>query len=278
MKIRRITSLTALLSFILLITTSIILYIVPPGRVAYWADWRLWGLTKTEWSNIHINLGFLLLLAISLHIYYNWKPIVSYLKNKAKQVKVFTREFNIALAFTIIFILGTYLFIPPFSWVLELSESIKDSAVIKYGEPPYGHAELSSLKTFTSKMGIDLAQSMARLNKTGIKFDSERQTIKEIAKTNTLSPQQLFLAMKPADEPAMTKKMPNIPPAAFGKRSLADICQEYNLNIPTILRGLADENIKVSSDLSIKKIAEQSNMNPIDIYEIVKELSSSALL
>jgi hypothetical protein len=25
--------------------------------VAYWADWRLWGLTKTDCGNIHINLG-----------------------------------------------------------------------------------------------------------------------------------------------------------------------------------------------------------------------------
>ena len=106
MKIRRVTSLTALLSFIFLITTSIILYIVPPGRVAYWADWQLWGLTKTEWSNIHINLGFLLLLSISLHIYYNWKPIISYLKNKAKQVKIFTKEFNVALVLTIILLWG----------------------------------------------------------------------------------------------------------------------------------------------------------------------------
>jgi len=273
MKIRKVTSLTALLSFIFLITTSIILYIVPPGRVAYWADWHLLGLTKTEWSNIHINLGILLLLSISLHIYYNWKPIVSYLQNKAKKIKVFTKEFNVALALTIIFILGTYLFIPPFSLVLELSESIKDDAAVKYGEPPYGHAELSSLKTFTSKIGIDLSENIARLKKAGIIFDSEKQTLKEIAKTNNMSPQQLYLAMKPANEPAVSNKMPNIPPAGFGKRSLADICQEYNINIPNIVRGLADQSIKASSDLSIKKIAEQNNMDPVDVYGIIKNLS-----
>jgi hypothetical protein len=278
MKIRRVTSLTALLSFALLIITGIVLYIVPHGRIAYWADWHLWGLTKTEWNNIHINLGILLLLSISLHIYYNWKTIVSYLKNKAKQVKVFTREFNIALVLTIIFTLGTYLFIPPFSWVLEFSDFIKDSAAVEYGEPPYGHAELSSLKSFTSKIGFDLDQSMVRLKKAGIKFESAGQTLREIARTNRLSPQQLYLAMEPGFEPAGSKKMPNIPPAGLGKRSLADICQEYNFNIPTIMRGLANNNIKASSDLSIKKIAEQNSMKPIDVYEIVKKLSLSASL
>ena len=43
MKIWKITSLTAFLSFIFLLITSIVLYVVPHGRVAYWSDWRLWG-------------------------------------------------------------------------------------------------------------------------------------------------------------------------------------------------------------------------------------------
>ena len=64
MKIKRITSLTALISFILLLLNSIVLYITPHGRIAYWADWRLWGLTKTEWANQHIIIGILFFLAI----------------------------------------------------------------------------------------------------------------------------------------------------------------------------------------------------------------------
>ena len=78
MKLRKITSLTALLAFILMLLTSIILYIVPQGRIAYWSDWRLFGLSKTDWGNLHINLGFLFLIAIGLHVYYNWKPLMAY--------------------------------------------------------------------------------------------------------------------------------------------------------------------------------------------------------
>ena len=48
MRIRKITSLTAGLAFIVMLVTSIILYIVPQGRVAYWADWKLWGLTQNR--------------------------------------------------------------------------------------------------------------------------------------------------------------------------------------------------------------------------------------
>ncbi|MGD8262932.1 MAG: DUF4405 domain-containing protein [Desulfobacterales bacterium] len=49
-------------------------------------------MTKTDWGNIHINLGLLFLIALFVHIYYNWKPLISYLKNKAKQIKVYMSE------------------------------------------------------------------------------------------------------------------------------------------------------------------------------------------
>ena len=167
MKIRKITSLTASLAFILMVLTSIILYIVPQGRVAYWANWRLWGLTKTDWGNIHINLGLLFLIALSLHIYYNWKPLISYLKSKARRIKVLTPEFNFALVITVVFIVGTYFLLPPFSWVMDLNDHFKDVGAAKYGDPPYGHAELSSLKTFSKKMNLDLEKSMVLLKQAG---------------------------------------------------------------------------------------------------------------
>ena len=148
MNIRKVTSMTMLVSFIFLVMTSILLYIVPHGRVAYWSDWHLWGLTKGEWGNLHINLGFLFLFAGLFHIFYNWSPIKSYMKNKSRELRVFTPSFNVALLLSVVVGVGTYLEIPPMSTVINFSESIKDRASEKYGEPLYGHAELSSLKFF----------------------------------------------------------------------------------------------------------------------------------
>ena len=227
MSIRKITSLTAFLSFFTVLLTSVILYIVPHGRVAYWADWRLWSLSKDQWGHIHLNVGFLFLLSLSLHIYYNWKPVVLYLKNEAKQLKVFTKDFNVAFILTIIFIIGTYVGIPPFSTIIKISDNIKESAARKYGEPPYGHAELSSIKTFAKKMDIDLKTTIALLSKSGYKVDNKTQTLKEIAMNNNVSPQQIYLAMTPApDESAMfsgkTQTLPDSPAPGAGNNALAD--------------------------------------------------------
>lgn len=188
-----------MVAFLLMLLTSIILYIVPQGRVAYWADYRRWGLTKTDWGNIHINLGLLFLIALFLQIYYNWKPLISYLKNKAKEIKVFTPEFNIALIVVILFTAGTYFLVPPFSWVMTLNDHFKDTGAEKYGEPPYGHAELSSLKTFTKKMNLDLAKSMELLDKAGYPVENSDITLDTIGRRYNIPPQLIYQTIKPAE-------------------------------------------------------------------------------
>ena len=281
MNIRKTTSLTAGLSFIAMVLTSVILYIVPQGRIAYWSDWRLWGLSKEQWGNIHINTGILFLLALGLHIYYNWTPIKNYLKNKAKNLVIFTKEFNLALVLTLICILGTHFEIPPFSSILSVSESIKDQAAVKYGEPPYGHAELSSLKTFTQKTGLDLDQSLERIKSAGFAVKDGNQTLIEISKINNVPPQQVYLAMKPKGKdpksPVVSAgkaiQLPESPPPGTGNMTLADLCAQFNLNIKTLLRDMSGTGIKADESHTIKKIAEINQTGPMDIYEHIKAAS-----
>lgn len=266
---RKITSLTAFISFLLLALNSIVLYIAPHGRIAYWADWRFWGLTKTEWGNQHVIIGLLFLLAILLHTYYNWKPIVSYLKNRARQVRVFTRNFNVALLLVVVCTLGAYLDLVPFRWVLTFSESIKSEAATNYGEPPYGRAELSSLKDFAKKMGLDIADSLTRLRNAGIQIENEQQTLLDIAKRNNTSPQQLYMRMKPEENPIGGTIFPESPETGFGKRILSDVCRQYGLNVPTVLNVLANEGITAAPDATIKQVAEQNDIAPQDVFAAI---------
>ncbi|MCK4502163.1 MAG: DUF4405 domain-containing protein, partial [Desulfuromonadales bacterium] len=229
MNMRKITSLTALISFVLLMVTSIILYIVPSGRVAYWAGYRLWSLSKEDWGSVHINLGFLLLLAILLHIYYNWTPMISYMKNRSKQLRIFTADFNISLVVTLIVFFGTLAGIPPMSTILNLGNAITDKANLVYGEPPYGHAELSPLADFTDKVKIDLDESLAKLEAAGIKVVSSAQTMEEIAHNNDISPQQIYKAIKAPTNDSVNI-MPEEAPGGTGKRTLAQVCEMYQLD------------------------------------------------
>ena len=276
MKIRRLTSLTASLAFVLMLLTSVILFITPQGRVAYWADWRLWGLTKTDWGNIHINLGLLFLIALSVHIYYNWKPLISYLKNKAKQIKVFTPEFSLALAITLVFIFGAYNLVPPFGWVMSLNEHFKDAGAEKYGEPPYGHAELSSLQTFTKKMKLDLTMSMKLLEKAGYAVEDSNMTLATIGRRYHIPPQLVYETIKPAEiataKKSDSKGLPESPPPGTGKLTLADFCTQYQLNMKLVVRELKKQGIEASEELTLKKIAAKNKTSPSDIYERIKSI------
>jgi hypothetical protein len=238
-------------------------------------------LTKTNWGNIHINLGLLFLIALFLHIYYNWKPLMSYLKDRAKQMKVLTPEFNVALAITVASIVGTYLLVPPFSWVMALNDHLKEAGSEKYGEPPYGHAELSSLSTFANKMGLDVKESLALIKKAGFQVESDQQTLADIGRLNHVPPQKIYLAMKPAAgissiNTGRQQKLPDEPPPGTGNLTLADLCNQYDFNTKIVLEGLKRLDITAREDMEIKKIAAANHVSPLDVYEKIKSVVSAA--
>nr|WP_320191813.1 DUF4405 domain-containing protein [uncultured Desulfobacter sp.] len=275
MKLRKITSLTMLLSFLLLVVTSIVLYVVPEGRVAYWSDWRFMGLTKTLWGDVHINLGVLFLVSGLLHLYYNWKPIVTYMKNKAKELKIFTADFNVALILTLFFTFGTLLHIPPMSTILDFSASFKDAGSQKYGEPPYGHAELSSLKMFAKRTGLDLDVMKQQLQKAGMTFGDESSTLLDIARANHCTPKDVYVAMQPPEDTIQANVFPDQPFPGIGRMRLKDLCTQYNLDTGKIISGLGARQIEAEPDQTIKEIAQSKGMEPQTLFEVIHELVSS---
>jgi hypothetical protein len=269
MKFRKVTSLTAGLAFIMMLVTSVILYIVPQGRIAYWADWRLWGLSKEQWGNIHINTGILFLLALAIHIYYNWTPIMNYLKGKTKRLKIFTKEFNVALAIVLFCILGTQYEIPPFSTILTISESIKDDAALKYGEPPFGHAEEAPFDSLVKKTGLDFKESIARLQEEGIKLDAPNQIFLEIAQKYGMTPQQVFNIINIQPATGEKKEISEVPPPGTGNRSLSQLCQAFQLDCDKITDALSQKGIKVDSTISLKALAAENKQTSIELYDMI---------
>jgi len=274
MKLRKIVSLTASLAFLVMLLTSVLLYIAPQGRVAYWSDWRFWGLDKAQWGNIHMNVGLIFLLTLGLHVYYNWTALISYLRNQSRQLIIATGEFSFALILLIAVIAGTYAELPPLVYVQQVNDFLKESAATKYGEPPYGHAELSSVKTVAARMGLDPGTVLQHLAQSQVRLENENQTILAIARLNNRTPKQIYDAMLATtkDSPPSLQPMPNQPPAGFGKQSLTHVAAQYGLNIDEILAKLEARAIQAARDLSVKDIAAQNGMSPPDLYQLLLEI------
>lgn len=268
---------TLLLSFIVLIFNSLILYVVPEGRVAFWANWNFLGLTKGHWGEQHITIGFLFVFSGMLHIFYNWKPIIAYMKNQARQIKIFTTPFNIAFALVIFVAVGTYYQIPPMSTIVDISSSFKGAAAEKYGEPPYGHAELSSLKMLIQREGGDLGKSLQLLKQAGIQFEGEQDILKNIAIKNGKSPQQIYEIIKPKEVKENNKishessaSFPDHPQPGWGNKNISDICETYSLNKQKVIDGFAAQGIAIRPESTVKEIAEDNNTTPMAIFEVLR--------
>ncbi len=284
MTMKKITSMTMLWSLIILILNSLVLYVVPEGRVSHWAVWRFMGLTKEDWSAQHTTVGFLFLFAGLLHIYYNWKPILAYMKDKARRIKVFTGASNVGLALTIIFVVGTYFNVPPMSTIMDFSEHFKSTATAKYGEPPYGQAQSSSLQMFTGRVNLDLQKSIELLEAAGISLSGEKETLSDIAKRNGKTPQQIYEVIESAsqqmsqpsqvhdDNPATSMTSTK---TGMGKKTITQMCSEIGVDdCSQIIKKLEEKGIKVLANDKVKDAAAANGLGPMQISETMAEIVS----
>lgn len=277
LNLRKTTSLTALLAFAALAVTGIALFFTPQGRIAYWSEWRLWGLTKEAWGAFHILMGLLFLVAGVLHIVLNWGPILSYLKDRSRRLRVVTPDFAVAFALTALFGAGALLGWPPFRWVMDLNTQVKDSASRRLGEPPYGHAEQSSLKALAQRTNLDLDRALDLLRAEGLEVKGPEERLQDLAQRHGRTPQQVWAVMKPAVRvQAATGELPEEVAPGLGRKTLPELCAEYGLD-PARVRGLLEaRNLKVDDTLPMRALAEQNGMGPHDLYALIRDLTGKS--
>ena len=267
MKLKKITSLVMLWAMILMTYTGIILYIAPHGRVANWTNWELFWWNKHQFAQIHTTFMALFIVATLLHIYYNFKPMVSYMKNKMKQFVFFTKEMIVALGITLLFLTGTLFEIPPFSTFVAFGDSIKDGWAKKSDEPPYGHAEESTLKDFSQKTGYELQRVLKALHEYNITA-KDSQTLEEIANREQKTAGYIFdLIRNSLGTSASENKI-----TGLGRKTFAQIAKEMPINLEQFLKELENMGIQATKDDKFKSTVEKQGFNA---REVINAFSQS---
>ena len=271
--LRGFISLLSFFAFAVLLITGAVLYLVPQGRVANWTNWELLGLTKDGWAGIHTIFALTFIIAGIWHIVLNWKPIWRYLlerkRNSAWPVT--------AALLTVVFLAGTVLLLPPFKWVIDFGAGLKDSWIVtKEYDPPFGHAEEASLKTFCSRMNIDVKQAEAALREAGIGFEGPSQTLAEIAAANGISAMDLYAAFKdmqqavePENAVAFTEEEVErrFTGVGMGKETLATACERIGVDLDYARSKLAARGIELGED---EKLRDASARLGIEMIQILK--------
>lgn len=277
---RAFTSLCSMFGFILLILTGIILYIEPHGRVAYWSKWSFWGLEKGQWDNIHIFSGLLFLAAGGFHLYYNWKPLIKYLSARVETTLRYKRELGVCILILLYIVASGIWSLPPLAYVSDLGENIKSSWVTSPElEPPFGHAELVSLKTFCKKQRIPLDQAMAELRNAGFKVNSPNETLEEIATSKGTSGMGVYNVIRKLEStpeaigPGVAwtpeKIEETFSGTGLGRRSFAQIIKDLSINGETARKRLKKFDIAVKDNDQIKELADKHDSTPIKLLTII---------
>lgn len=265
--LKKISSLSLGFSFLIMSYTGVILFLVPKGKVAYWVDWHLLGLSKSQYGEIHTTSMLVFLIFGILHIYFNFKPIVSYLKDKNKKVSFTKKEFLIALSINVFFVVGTLYMVQPLKGFLDLGENIKDYWAKEYGEPPYGHAEETKLKDFCRKMRIDYDEASKILHKNNFVFKAN-DSLLSIAKQNNFSPAEIHKLIS-----ANTPKKDSSIPANLGRKTLEELSNIKKIDLDKSmallkLKGLED----ISKDTKMRNIANELDVAPLEVYNLLSNL------
>lgn len=280
MSFRKIVSLTTLLSFLLMCYTGLIIIIVPEGRVAYWSNWSLLGLNKEQYGQIHTTSSLLFLIVSILHIYLNWKAIMLYLKNKAKNFILFTPNFVVSMVIVLLVYFGSYYKTSPFVNLFVWQSDIDDYWADTYGEPPYGHAELSPLSGFAKKIGVDIKKAEEILRKNNIKYSNSSETVLQIAAKNQKSPQDIYLLIKDAkadiDKTTENSQFSSVERpkegSGLGKKTLKLVIEKYQLNEQKVYSFLTTEGVKFTPESTMSEISSQKGVAPMELYELLEKV------
>ena len=297
MKIRRIVSLTTFISFIFLAYTGLMLFLCPQGRVAYWGGWKLLGLSKEQYSSVHTTFMVLFLAASIWHTVLNWKPIVNYLRNKAREIRVFTPEFNLSLVLCVLFFVGTLTGLFPFKQFLDLGEGVKTYWEKQVGSPPWGHAEEATLKRFSRGMEdyfrletsehviIDPDDALMALREAGFLVEDTNQRLNDIARVNSTTPKALSeiiigVARPVAETDASVTPVGEadvrfpLPSTGLGRMTLVEYASKYGLDLDEIMRVYKNGGMDIDPKRKLKDEAARLGTDP---YLLIDLLNGSAV-
>lgn len=262
------TTFVATLSFIVDTVSGIILYIAPPGRIAHWTNWTIWGLDKEQWVAIHTIFGYLLLIIVAIHLYFNWKMFWNFIWSKIRKALHLRWEMLTAILVNLLVFLFTFWNIPPFSTIMNLGENLKESWEESKVDVPIAHAELMSLEEFSSTINIPTDQALSALKSKGYAVKNAHQTLGAIAKENKTSPDKLYEAIKSG---GLKPTVPNtIKGSGLGRKTLETICSEKGISLEKALSRLKKKGIDAKPGDKLKAIANKYSKTPQDIFTIIK--------
>lgn len=266
---RAFTSVMMTVGFLLLAVSGTVLFLAPPGRVANWTNWTMLGLRKSEWGGLHIWFGTLFLGLTILHVVYNWRPLVSYFKDRITRSLGFRKEWAVATAVSAVVFVGTRAGVAPFSSFLDWNEEFKASWEKTTERAPIPHAELLTLAALAEKGGVDLAVATTRLAAKGITGFTGDTVVQRIADAAKLPARDVYAIIMSAPKGAGGHAEGQAG-GGLGWKTLTQFCAEEGIALDGALARLVRRGLKADAAMTLREIAANNGQKPYELVEFIR--------
>lgn len=298
---RAFVSVLTAISFVGMTFSGVILFVVPPGRIANWSGWTLIGLTKHQWIALHLWFSLIFVAASVWHLWLNWRPFVGYFKNKVSKAFALRGEWTVALILCVVVLLATLAGVRPFSSLSEWNESIKHSWDDPGRRGPIPHAELMTLTELAKYVeDVDVDTMLGNLKAQGIEVASGAAVVGELAEEHGTTPQQLYdIAVgrtgpgrgrgggarggfggggrREETSAGQSEHLGSPAGRGFGRMTVSQYCDEIGLDEATALQSLRAAGFKASADTTMREIADAAGVHPSEVRRILTDTGTGEL-
>ncbi len=172
--------------------------------------------------------------------------------------------------------------IPPFSSIMDLGESLKNSWEDNNNQPFVTHAELLSLQEFTRQVDIPLDEALHILLAKGVEVDDPGAEVADIAEKNNLSPAQIYkflrFGLSEEGKQKLDSKVSNAGGRGMGAgggglgwKTIEQIAVELNVPIEKVMAILKEEGIDAKKTDVIRDAAEKNDRRAVDLVNLIRE-------
>lgn len=266
---RAFTSVLVALGFAMIALSGVVLFLAPPGRVANWTNWTMFGLRKSDWGGLHIWFAAVFLVMTAVHLGFNWRPMVSYFKTRAQRSLGFRREWAVAAVVSVLVFAGTRAGVAPFSTLLAWNEALKEGWDRPAERAPIPHAERLTLTALATQGGVDLAAATARLAARGITGFTPDTIVETIADRAKVPAREIYTIIVTAPGAAgghAEGKAGGGP----GWKTLAQLCTEEGIALEVARARLAAKGISFEDTQTLREIASSNGRKPYDLLELIR--------
>ncbi len=225
-KVRSFVSMLTAFAFVLMAISGIVIFFTPSGRIARDTSWAFFGLGMSQWIAVHLWMSLVFLITSGIHIYYNYKPILSYFHKKTAKAVEIRIEWIAALLLCLFISLGAAKNIAPFSPLMTLRGQYKPCG--QAGGCGQGGYAIAANAAAAGAVCPDCGQTHAPA----------------------------------AVQPAQTQGHASVRGGGFGQITLSQFCIDSGISVNAALGTLSNQGVSAQANMTMRDIAAANGLHP----------------